>query len=144
MKAIFKIDWSLIPTFLGLAITGIGLHISAERCTHEVWHNWSMAHVIFSLAFLICVICHIKMHWSWYRGWFKNGLGKKNRVTALLSVVFAFEVITGIVMLSVVDGAGSGIGKWHWGAGIALAVIGIGHLLKRLPTLKKGSRPLKK
>ena len=113
------------------------MHISGTRCTHEVWHNWAVAHTLSSIGFLISGIMHIQSHWAWYKGWFSKGLGNKSRVTALLSIIFVAISITGILLIAVIDGANSGLGLWHYRLGIAMTIIGLGHFIKRFPILKK-------
>lgn len=45
MKKIFVIDWWLIALFLVTAISGFGMHISGSRYSHDIWHNWAVAHI---------------------------------------------------------------------------------------------------
>lgn len=136
MKRIFVIDWILIPLFLLTACTGIKLHIVGHGNNHELWHNWAIFHVSSSFLFLITIIFHITTHWGWYKGAIKNGLGKKSKITVVLSVVFFLVSITGISLLGV-DGANSHIGLLHYKIGIVAIVLCIGHLLKRIPVLRK-------
>lgn len=137
MKKIFIIDWWLVALFLITAISGFGMHISGYHCSHEVWHNWAVVHTLSSIAFLIAGIMHIQIHWGWYKGWFKNGLGNKSRVTVLLSIIYILISVTGIVLLVAVDGANSGMGLWHYRIGIIMIIVGLGHTIKRIPILKK-------
>ena len=123
--------------FLITAISGFGMHISGTRCTHEVWHNWALVHTFASLALLICGTLHIQSHWGWYKNWIKKGLGNKSRVTALLSVIFILTTITGIISLVAADGCNSPIGLWHYRISIMMTIIGLGHIIKRTPILKK-------
>lgn len=136
MKRIFVIDWILIPLFLLTSYTGIKLHIVGHSNNHELWHNWAIFHVSSSFLFFITIIFHITTHWGWYKGAKKNGLGKKSRITVVLSVVFLLVLVTGIILLGV-DGANSYIGLLHYKIGIVTIVLCIGHLLKRIPLLRK-------
>lgn len=136
MKRIFVIDWILIPLFLLTSYTGIKLHIVGHGNNHELWHNWAIFHVSSSFLFFITIIFHITTHWGWYKGAKKNGLGKKSRITVVLSVVFLLVLVTGIILLGV-DGANSYIGLLHYKIGIVTIVLCIGHLLKRIPLLRK-------
>ena len=131
MKKIFVIDWVLLFAFVLSAISGIGLHIAGHRCAHEVWHNWAVFHVLTSLLFLIAVICHISTHWQWFKGIVKNGIGKKSRITVVLSVLFLCVAVTGIILLGV-SGAGSKVGLLHYKIGIVAIVLCTGHILKRI------------
>ena len=112
MKKIFAIDWIMIITFVPSICSGIGLHIAGHGTDHEVWHNWAVLHVFSSLLFLVAAIFHIKTHWSLYRSSVRSGMGHKSPVTAVLSVVFVFVVVTGVVLLGL-EGAGSSVGVWH-------------------------------
>lgn len=131
MKKIFVIDWVLVFAFILSAASGIGLHIAEHRCTHAVWHNWAVFHVVASLLFLIAVILHISTHWQWFKSIVKNGIGKKSRVTVVLSVVFLLVAVTGIILLGV-SGANSRIGLLHYKIGIVTIVLCTGHILKRI------------
>ena len=136
MKKIFVIDWILVFVFVLSAFSGIGLHIAGHGNSHEVWHNWAVFHVLGSFLFLITVIFHITTHRGWYKGIIKNGLGKKSKITVVLSVVFFLVSVTGIILLGV-DGANSYIGLLHYKIGIVTIVLCIGHLLKRISLLRK-------
>ena len=63
-------------------------------------------------------------------------MGKKSKITVLLSVIFLFVSITGFILLGI-NGANSGIGLWHYKIGIATIVFSIGHILKREELLLK-------
>lgn len=136
MKKIFVIDWWLVVLFLITAISGFGMHISGTRCPHEVWHIWAVVHTISSVAFLIAGIMHINTHLGWYKNWLMKGIGNKSRVTAILSVIFIFISITGIILIVAIDGANSGMGLWHYRIGIVMTGISLGHIIKRMPILK--------
>ena len=131
MKKIFAIDWIMIITFVPSICSGIGLHIAGHGTDHEVWHNWAVLHVFSSLLFLVAAIFHIKTHWSLYRSSVRSGMGHKSPVTAVLSVVFVFVVVTGVVLLGI-EGAGSSVGVWHYRTGIVVSILSVGHLLKRI------------
>lgn len=136
MKKIFVIDWSLVFVFVLSAFSGIGLHIAGHGINHELWHNWAVFHVLTSFKFFVISIFHITTHWGWYKGIIKNGLGKKSKITVVLSVVFFLVSVTGIILLGV-DGANSYIGLLHYKIGIVTIVLCIGHLLKRISLLRK-------
>lgn len=136
MKKIFVIDWSLVFVFVLSAFSGIGLHIAGHGINHELWHNWAVFHVLTSFLFFVISIFHITTHWGWYQGIIKNGLGKKSKITVVLSVVFFLVSVTGIILLGV-DGANSYIGLLHYKIGIVTIVLCIGHLLKRISLLRK-------
>lgn len=137
INKVIKVDAMLLPAIIGTVITGIGIHLSGHGESHEAWHNWAMAHVIFSLVFLILAYCHVKQHWGWYRNLHRRS--KKPRiVTVLLSIVMFFELMTGITLLVFIDGDGSRWGHFHWVGGLVLTIIATGHILKRFKILLKG------
>ena len=136
MKRIFVIDWAMIASFVPSVWSGIGLHVAGHGTNPEAWHAWALFHVLSSLLFLVAAICHVATHRGWYGAIVRRGMGRKSRVTALLSVVFAFVAVTGIVLLGV-DGAGSTVGMWHYRTGLAAGALSVGHLLKRIPALRK-------
>lgn len=136
MKRIFIIDWTLIPLLLLTALTGIKLHITGHGNNHELLQNWTLAHIIASLLFTIFVIIHIKMHWGWYKGLFRNGLGQKSYITAIVSILFVIVALTGYALLDM-KGDVSKLGLWHYRAGLFALFFFIGHIIKRLPILQK-------
>ena len=131
MKKSFVIDWILFFTFILSTFSGIELYIAGHGSEHEIWHNWAVFHVLASLLFLIFAILHIVTHWSWYKGIIRNGIGRKSKVTVILSAVFVLVSITGIVLLGI-DGANSLMGQWHYRIGIATTILSVGHVLKRI------------
>ena len=70
-----------------------------------------------------------------YKMYLPNRL-RKSKVTAVLSVLFLSVVLTGFALLGI-EGAGSPVGQCHFWAGIVTTVLSIGHILKRLPLLRK-------
>lgn len=136
MKRVFVIDWILIVVFIVSAISGIGLHIAGHGNSHEVWHNWAVVHGLGSILFLVAIIFHVTTHCGWYKGIIKNGIGRKSKVTAVLSIIFLLLSVTSIVLLGV-SGANTPLGLWHYKIGIAMTAIAIVHTIKRLSILRK-------
>lgn len=136
MKKIFVIDWILVCVFVLSAFSGIGLHIAGHGNSHELWHNWAVSHVLTSVLFFIAGIFHIRTHWRWYKGVIKNGMGKKSKVTVVLSVIFLSVSVTGFILLGI-NGANSDIGLWHYKIGIVTIIFSMVHILKRIPLLRK-------
>lgn len=136
MKKIFVIDWILVCVFVLSAFSGIGLHVAGHGNNHELWHSWAVFHVLGSLLFLVVVMLHVATHWGWYKGVIRNGFGKKSKVAAVLSVIFLLLSVTGIILLGV-NGANSDIGLLHYKVGIATIAFCVGHILKRIPALRK-------
>ena len=136
MNRIFIIDWILLVVFILTVFTGLKLHVAGHGSNHELWHNWAVFHIITSILFVTTVFFHIQTHWGWYKGWMKHGLGKRSRVTAIVSVLFVILSVTGLVLLGT-DGANSAIGLWHYKIGIASSLLFLGHIIKRVPILKR-------
>ena len=134
---IFKVDASLVPAFIGTAATGIGLHLAGHDGSHEAWHAWAVAHVLFSLVFTALIWNHVKQHLGWYKN-LRRPSKRLRAVTTALSLVMLAEVMTGAVLLLCVDGEGSRWGHVHWAGGVILAILATGHILKRLKTLLRG------
>ena len=139
VKSIFKVDASMIPIFTLLIVTGIGIHIASENGNRHSWGIWSVFHVVCAVAFLILGYFHVKQHAGWFRT-LLTGNVKGRGVTMALTILMLAEIISGVILLVVVEGEGSSWGHFHWIAGILLAVIGTGHYIKRLRRLKKGFR----
>lgn len=114
----------LLPmAFVASAVSGIGFHMAGHGDSHKEWHNRAVAHVLLSLLWLISVAIHVKRHAGWYKSIITRGIGKKSRMTLLLSAAFLFVTITGIVLLAGVDGANSAMGLWHYRIGLRLIVV---------------------
>lgn len=136
MKRIFVIDWILIVVFIVSAISGFGLHVAGHGSSHEIWHNWAVFHILGSILFLIAVILHVATHLKWYKGIIKKGIGRKSKVTAILSVIFLLLSVTGLALLGI-NGANSLLGLLHYKIGVITIVIALGHVIKRLPVFRK-------
>ncbi len=136
MKRIFVIDWILIVVFIVSAISGFGLHVAGHGSSHEIWHNWAVFHVLGSILFLIAAILHVATHLEWYKGIIKKGIGRKSKVTAVLSIVFLLLSVTGLALWGI-NGANSPLGLWHYKIGVITTVITFGHVIKRLSVFRK-------
>lgn len=136
MKKIFVIDWALVILFILTAVSGFGLHIAGHGADHSVWHNWAVFHVVASVMLLVAAAFHIITHKGWYRSVINSGMGGKSRVTAVLSVIFFIVSLTGLVLLGV-SGANTEMGLWHYVTGIVFTVLSAGHIIKRIPMLRK-------
>lgn len=135
MKKIFVIDWALIPALLLTVLSGIKLHVTGHSNSYEIWHNWSVVHILISGVFLFVCFYHIKMHWGWYKSLFRKK-GKKSHITVFLSLVFLIVTLSGIASL-IISGNNSGIGMWHYRIGLLMCAVAVGHLIKRWKILKK-------
>lgn len=137
-----KIDIALIVVFTALIVSGIGIHLSDEHARHELWHSFAVAHVVCGILFLVLGILHIKGHWAWFKALSKR-FKKMSKPTMILTLLFLFETVSGIILLGFTHGGNSHIGLWHWWCGLLMTAFGIGHLLKRLKPLKRGYALLK-
>lgn len=81
---------------------------------------------------------HIKAHWAWYRNFIKSGIGKKSKVTIVLSVLFLMETITGIILILFLEGGNSSIGMWHYRLGLVMIVFILIHITTRFSLMMKG------
>lgn len=126
----------LLLTFVASAVTGIGLHIAGHGASHEEWHNWAVAHVLSSLGWLISGALHIKRHRTWFRAIASKGIRHKSRTTILLSALFLFVTVTGLILIVCVDGANSPIGRWHYISGLILILLSLIHIISRKRTLQ--------
>ena len=130
-------DLLLIPVSIASVITGFGLHVAGKDTPHEVWEQWAAAHVVATVLFIILGIYHVWHHWAWYKSLFSKGLGKKSRVTLLLTIAFLFLVVTGIVLIVAIDGPNSTTGHLHYLFGLLLTILSLWHIVKRWKVLVK-------
>ena len=137
-KTLFLTDLLLLITFVPSSATGFILHWAGHQSSHELWHNWAVAHVISTLLLTILVAIHIYGHWGWYKSLFKNGIKSKSRVTIVLSALMLVVTTTGIVALFSHQDANTGLGLWHYVIGIIVSIVVIGHFVKRAKIMVKG------
>ncbi len=136
MNKILIIDWCMLVAFIATAITGCVTHIVGHSSSHWLWEICCGIHVLSAICFITAGVMHIKTHWAWYKGWFSTGLGKKSRVTAILSAIYLLALTSGIVLLFI-NGVNSHFGLLHYKIGIILTLIGLGHIVKRHTILRK-------
>ena len=130
MRKRMATNWALLPSFILSAFSGIKLHTLGHGMGHGAGHLWHSFHLWTSIMLLVLMIIHIKIHWSWYKHWFRKGLGSKSRTTALLSITFLLLALTGIILLGGVCRR-SIIGIWHFYLGIAMIILAVMHIFKR-------------
>ena len=128
-------DLLLIPVSIASVITGFGLHVAGEDSPHEVWEQWAAAHVVATVLFLVLGILHVWHHWVWYKSLFGKGLGKKSRVTLLLTITFLFLIVTGLILIVAIDGPNSTTGHLHYIFGLLLTILALWHIVKRWKVL---------
>lgn len=136
MKKIFVVDWILLPYFFITAITGIGMHIAGHGTNHLSWEIWAWGHSLSGLLFAIVAVWHVKMHIGWYKSLLKGKSSKNRHITTILTLIGIIITITGVVMF-VVSGANYGVGLWHYRIGILFSLFAMGHIIKRIPILRK-------
>lgn len=139
-KNIFIIDLLLIPVFAIIVYSGLALHIAGhpQEYIHEQWHNWSIVHVIATIVSLVFWYLHIKAHWTWYTKIFKKTKRKKSKITIIISLLFGVELITGIVLILIIDGPNSGIGLFHYVMGLTMSLFLLLHTIGRFNIMMKG------
>ena len=138
MKPIFRTDLMMALLFVASIYSGFEIHYAGHFQSHEVWHNWSVVHVVANVLFLVISIIHIKQHWNWYKSLIKRTSSKKPRiVTILLSLLFATTILSSIYLLLFAKGEGTSAGFFHYVVGIIFGVLSIGHFVKRWKVLKK-------
>ncbi|SHF35418.1 hypothetical protein [Dysgonomonas macrotermitis] len=137
-KSIFIIDLILIPVFVLVIYTGFELHFAGGTNDHDIWSYWCHLHIIVSIISLIVGWLHVKAHLGWYKSIIKNGLGKKSKITLILTFLFVILILTGIVLIFFVEGGNSALGLWHYRFGLVMTVLLVIHLIARFPLLLKG------
>lgn len=122
----------LLPWAFGASVvTGFGLHIAGHGSSHSVWENWAAAHVAASTAWFIAAAFHIGRHKLWYKRLVSERTGTKSLLTLFLTLAFLAVTVTGLVLITCIDGAESATGLWHYKAGILLAVLSLIHCVGR-------------
>ena len=135
-KTLFITDIIVLITLLLTSVSGLLFHIAGHQENHDYWHNCAIVHIVSSLALTISVSIHIYGHWGWYKSLIAKGRGNKSRVTIYLSSIYIITIITGFVLLNI-SGANTNVGLWHYRIGIILTIISAGHIIKRIPILRK-------
>lgn len=139
MKPIFRTDLCMVILFVASLFTGIQIHYANDFQTHEIWHSWSVMHIVVNTALLVMASIHIKQHRGWYKSLFKaRKFTVKSKITMLVSILFATTTLTGALLLAIVDGQGSSMGFAHYVVGLIFSAIGLGHFIKRWNVFKKG------
>ena len=132
------IDLYTLISFILIAVSGFGMHISGHGSDHALWHCWAVFHVVSAIIFVTCVAFHVKGHWSWYESLFSTGIGNKRRVTIILTVLMLAVTLSGIMVMLLSDHKKNHYGLWHYAIGIIFTVTALGHFIKRHKILFKG------
>lgn len=128
---LFSIERLLPTVFLLSVITGIGLHIAGNCTSHEVWHNWVVAHILASFFWLLLVAVHVKRHSSWFKTLLSKEFVNKRWINFLLLVLFLIVAVTGILLIASVKSAHSSIGLLHYKLGLLLLIVSLIHIFYR-------------
>ena len=132
------IDLYTLISFILIAVSGFGMHISGHGSDHALWHCWAVFHVVSAIIFETCNAFHVKSNWASYKSLFSTGIGKKSRVTILLTVLMLAVTLSGITDMLMSDHNESHIGLWHYTIGIIFTVTALGHFIKRHKILFRG------
>lgn len=131
IKRLFLTDILLIPTFIGIVVTGLGLHVAVHH--HYVSNTiWKPLHLAFACLSVILVIMHIYQHLGWYKGLLNRTAAKRSQITAILSILFIITTLSGFLIY-----INSYWGALHYKLGIILVIISLVHIGKRLGWLIK-------
>lgn len=61
------------------------------------YSDWSATHKVSIVLFLLLIVYHTAIHWSWYKNVFLKKIGSNNRLAITLSIVFLIVAVTGLV-----------------------------------------------
>lgn len=128
---LFRMERLLPVAFLASAVTGIGLHIAGHGTIHSVWHNWGVAHISASFLWLLSAAVHIKRHILWYKTFASKRFTDKLWINIPLSLLFLIVTITGIILITHINGANSALGLFHYKLGILLLLLSLIHVFYR-------------
>ncbi len=92
----------LVTIFSGLLIQvkyHIGNHGNAElrNFLGLSYKSWTDIHKVSIVIFTMTMIFHIYLHWKWYKAVILKRLIKKNQQVIVLSVLFFFVSISGLI-----------------------------------------------
>lgn len=59
--------------------------------------GWSVIHKISIVALSLLMICHVYLHWKWYKAVITKKLISKNQQVLILSFLFVLVAITGLI-----------------------------------------------
>ena len=130
-KISFRIERLLPLAFIASAVTGIGLHIAGHGTVHNVWHNWAVAHISASSLWLLSAAVHVKRHRFWYKALASRKITDKLWINIPLSLLFLIVAITGIILITHINGANSSVGLFHYKLGILLLLFSLIHVFYR-------------
>lgn len=130
-KIPFRIERLLPLAFIASAVTGIGLHIAGHGTVHSVWHNWGVAHISASFLWLLSAAVHVKRHRFWYKALASRRITDKLWINIPLSLLFLIVAITGVILITHINGANSALGLFHYKLGILLLLLSLIHVFYR-------------
>ena len=130
------LSWTSLVLFVLSLVTGVLIHVADHFGSHDVWHNFSVVHVIVNVLFLVTYITHIVRHRQWYPLVFKK-FDKISKVTLLLSITSLATVLTGVALLLFANGQGTHLGLAHYMIGVAFGLFCIWHVFMRFKPFKR-------
>ena len=93
------------------------------------------------MLFIVCQEVTFIANSDLFLGFVRNQIvtGRKSHVTVAVSLIFIILAFSGYALLGV-DGAGSGLGMWHYRIGLLSSVLFSGHIIRRIPVLRKNTK----
>jgi hypothetical protein len=141
MKKIFIIDWLLLVAFAVLTISGVVMHILHDyygQCfcfRSPVMNFWDTTHIVAAITFTLAILLHFYQHLAWYKSLVKSGLGRRSKVSVLLSVVVFVPIITGAILWF--GPCNNHLGLWHMWISLVMGALILYHIVKRWKVLVK-------
>lgn len=137
MKSVIRTDIFCLLFFLLSLFSGVAVFCADCFFSHDVWHNWSVVHVVANIGFLVSAIIHIKQHWAWFKR-IVLLFEKRSKVTFVLSLMFVAVVLSGFYLLPFADGQGTVAGLVHFVLGLLFSLFALWHISKRWSVFLKG------
>lgn len=126
-----RVKLLLLSSTVAIAATGVGLHATGHGASFPLWHRWAVAHVAFSLLWLVLAVHHVWQHRRWYRAMLSRRVVHKGKLTLLLTALSLALWATGTLLLVCIDEPQSAVGLWHYGLGVAMVVLSAHHVVRR-------------
>ena len=60
------------------------------------YHGWSVVHKTSIIVLTLLLVCHIYLHWNWYKALIARRLFAKNQQVLVFSLLFLLVAITGL------------------------------------------------
>jgi hypothetical protein len=110
--------------------------------------QWSQIHKISTIVIAVLACVHVYLHWKWYEVMFKKKLGGRHKITMIMTIIFLLSAITGFWawIFRLLNDSPQGmiqekhLIEIHDKLGIILAVLIIGHVMRRLRWLIRNGK----